>query len=244
MPKVYKHIFFDLDHTLWDFDRNAEICLTTIFEESQLALKGIENVAIFISTFSAINKGLWNQLDTGKITHDYLRKQRFRLVLSELQLPIDEQLSLEMNERFLELLPNQKGLIDGATELLEKLSENYRLHILSNGYYAIQLQKMKSSGIYHFFEEIITNDIANARKPDVAIFRFAVQKLSASMSECLMVGDTYEADILGAHSAGMDVIHFEPTGMTALSSVALTSAALSSVATYTVKSLSEILAIV
>lgn len=229
MKKNYQHLFFDLDHTLWDFDRNAEICLQTIYAEFQLGSKGIESRSQFIQAFTTINKNLWFQLDTGKITHDYLRKQRFRIVLSDLELPIDEQLSEQMNERFLALLPNQRGLIEGAFGLLEKLSGHFQLHILSNGYYDIQLRKMQSAGIDHFFEQVITNDRANARKPEPAIFYYAMQQSNATLSTSLMIGDTFEADIVGAKAAGMDVVHYNPTAVI-----------YANTATFTVRKLDEI----
>ncbi len=154
---------------------------------------------------------MWNQLDLSLITHEYLRTSRFQKVLQAMDIEIDEYYSLELNQMLLDLLPHQHHLMDDAFDTLEALAtRNYKMHIISNGYHQIQIMKMKSGGIYHFFDQIITNDIAGARKPEKAIFDFALEKANANVNNSIMIGDNLIADIEGARNAGLRTIYFNP----------------------------------
>lgn len=154
---------------------------------------------------------MWNQLDLSLITHEYLRTFRFQKVLQALNIEIDEHFSLELNQMLLDILPHQQHLMDDAFDTLEALAErDYKLHIISNGYQDIQIKKMKSGGIYHFFDQIITNDIAGARKPEKAIFDFALEKANAIIDNSIMIGDNLIADIEGAKNAGLKTIYYNP----------------------------------
>ena len=204
-----KHIFFDLDHTLWDFEKNAQSCLVEIFETHRNGFPANLEFVTFLKSFSEINKGLWQQLDLNQITHDYLRTVRFQQAFANIDIQIAENVSLGMNEQFLELLPQKTLLIEGTLEILEYLSPKYELHIISNGYQEVQNRKMKSGGIHHFFQQIITNEVAGARKPDKAIFEFALNKANATFQNSIMIGDNLLADIEGAKNAGLKAILFD-----------------------------------
>ncbi len=206
----YKHLFFDLDHTLWDFERNSAECLADIYEQFKLKSLNINNLEDFHKEFSIVNKHYWSLLESNQITHHELRQRRFRDTFINLGADIDEDFGLEVNEYFLELLPQKAHLIEGAVELLEYLLPKYELHIISNGWQDIQVNKMKSSEIHHYFGEIITNELAGTRKPDRRIFDYAVELTKANLTESLMIGDNYEADILGAISANMDTVFYNP----------------------------------
>jgi YjjG family noncanonical pyrimidine nucleotidase len=208
----YKHLFFDLDHTLWDFEQNAHDCLLELYERFNLKALGVEDALLFCEKFSEANKICWALLEQKLITTDQLRRKRFKDTFANVGVEIEEALGLEMNAVFLELLPIQKGLIEGAIEVLEYLKPNYQLHILSNGYQELQKQKMQSSGILHYFQELITVDNAKALKPDKAIFDYALKSANASVSNSLMIGDNYEADIKGALNANFDVVFYNPAG--------------------------------
>lgn len=206
-----RHLFFDLDHTLWDFEKNSEICIRQIYEQHVAIFPEHIGFEAFFQKFSTINSAMWNQLDLSQITHEYLRTFRFQKVLQELNMEIDEYFSLELNQMLLDLLPHQQHLMDDAFDTLEALVErDYKLHIISNGYQDIQIKKMESGGIYHFFDQIITNDIAGARKPEKAIFDFALYRANADISNSLMIGDNLIADIEGAKNAGLRTIYFNP----------------------------------
>ena len=207
---MYSHIFFDLDHTLWDFEKNSSECLFTIYEENHLQAKGTESFEVFYEQFSVINKKLWSLLDRNLITHQELRRSRFKDTFFALGIEIDYQEGNLLNERFLELLPHKSHLIEGAREILEYLKEKYQLHIITNGFDEVQAKKMKSSEIFHYFDVIVTNEKANARKPHPGIFHYALQSAGAEKIESLMVGDNFEADVLGAISAGIDCVFYNP----------------------------------
>jgi putative hydrolase of the HAD superfamily len=206
-----RHLFFDLDHTLWDFEKNSKICIRQIYEQHKFIFPAEIGFEAFFQKFSTINSAMWNQLDLSLITHEYLRIFRFQKVLQALDIEIDEQFSLELNQMLLDILPYQQHLMDDAFDTLEVLaSRDYKMHIISNGYQDIQIKKMKSGGIYHFFNQIITNDIAGARKPEKAIFDFALYKADADIGNSLMIGDNLIADIEGAKNAGLRTIYFNP----------------------------------
>ena len=206
-----RHLFFDLDHTLWDFEKNSKICIREIYEQHKDIFPQKVSFDFFFQKFSTINSSMWNQLDLSMITHDYLRTFRFQRVLQALDIEIDEHFSLELNQKLLNLLPHQHHLMDDAFDTLSALAKkDYKLHIISNGYQDIQIKKMKSGGIYHFFDKIITNDIAGARKPEKAIFEYALYRANADVSNSIMIGDNLIADIDGAKNAGLRTIYFNP----------------------------------
>jgi putative hydrolase of the HAD superfamily len=211
--RQYQHLFFDLDHTLWDFERNSAESLTEIYHHFDLKTHGVVSLGDFVRTFIEINTRLWDDFDHGRIAHGYIREHRFRLVFEALgveNLPINENLG----EEYLRLLPQKSHLLDGALELLEYVAEKgYSLHIVSNGFDFIQLRKMESAKIEHFFEHIVTNEKAGAKKPDPQIFAYALQAAQASPVESLMIGDNWIADIKGALSFGIDAAFYNPKAL-------------------------------
>lgn len=208
---AYKHLFFDLDHTLWDFERNSAECLADIYEIFDFKSLNISTLEAFQQEFSVVNKRQWSLLEQNLITHDELRRRRFQETLENLGVEnLKKSFGLEINEYFLELLPKKAHLIDGAVEVLDYLLPKYELHIISNGWQDIQVNKMKSSEIHHYFGEIITNELAGTRKPDRRIFDYALETTKANLAESLMIGDNYEADILGAINANIDTVFYNP----------------------------------
>jgi putative hydrolase of the HAD superfamily len=208
---AYKHLFFDLDHTLWDFEKNSAECLADIYEIFDFKGLNISNLEAFQQEFSIVNRHYWSLLEQNLITHEDLRRRRFQETLENLGVKdLKKSFGLEINEYFLELLPKKAHLIEGAVDVLEYLLPKYELHIISNGWQDIQVNKMKSSEIHHYFGEIITNELAGTRKPDRRIFDYAVDITKADLVESLMIGDNYEADILGAINAKMDTVFYNP----------------------------------
>jgi putative hydrolase of the HAD superfamily len=208
---AYKHLFFDLDHTLWDFEKNSAECLADIYEIFNFKNLNISSLEMFQQEFSIVNRHHWSLLEQNLITHQDLRRRRFQETLENLGVKnLKKSFGLEINEYFLELLPKKAHLIEGAVDVLEYLLPKYELHIISNGWQDIQVNKMKSSEIHHYFGEIITNELAGTRKPDRRIFDYAVDVTKADLSESLMIGDNYEADILGAINAKMDTVFYNP----------------------------------
>lgn len=208
---MYTHLFFDLDHTLWDFDRNSAESIAELYETHRLHERGITSADRFAEQFIVINKKLWYDYDRDLITHDYIRQNRFPLVLQSLGVD-DVSGCAELNTDYLRLLPQKAHLTDAARELLEYLHGRYRMHIITNGFAEIQAVKMASADIAHFFEHVVTTAEANAKKPNRLIFDYALNVSGAAVAESLMLGDNYEADVLGAKAVGLDTVFYNPKG--------------------------------
>lgn len=209
----YKHLFFDLDHTLWDFERNSSETLAQIYLEYNLVNSGVTCCDDLVSTFLRINTELWHAFDHGRLEHSYIREHRFRLVFEALNVTLPA-FSTQLGERYLEQLPKKSYLLDGALDILEySARRGYVLHLVTNGFDSIQRTKMASSGIDHFFQNVITYDKANAKKPDPKIFACALEFAGASAAECVMIGDNWDADIIGAKRYGLDTIFYNPAGV-------------------------------
>jgi len=209
----YKHLFFDLDHTLWDFEKNSSESLEEIFYNSDLTSHGVSSLENFITSFLRINTELWDAFDRGKLHHSYIRENRFKMVFDELGVVCPEN-HVEIGEIYLQTLPSKKHLLEGALDLLDYVSaKGYQLHIITNGFNEIQARKIASSGISHYFQNIVTFENANAKKPDPKIFAYALQVSKASPDESIMIGDNWIADILGAKQFGIDTVYVNPAGL-------------------------------
>jgi putative hydrolase of the HAD superfamily len=209
----YKHLFFDLDHTLWDFETNSMVTLKNIFKEFRMVEKGIEDREVFIQAYKKINIDMWGQFERGEITRSELRVGRFFKLLSAYKLP-DFKFATSIADAYLHQLPEQKALFDGTEEILLYLkNKNYELHLITNGFTKVQEHKLVNSGIDHYFTHLITSEMANANKPQAAIFEFALTKSNAVISESMMIGDNPFADMLGASKMGMDRILFNSNNL-------------------------------
>jgi YjjG family noncanonical pyrimidine nucleotidase len=209
----YKHLFFDLDHTLWDFERNSTESLQEIFRDLLLSQYGISSMDAFIQSFLKINAELWDAFDRGILHHAYIRENRFRMVFESLGMECPSNHG-EIGEIYLKTLPDRKHLLSGALEILNyTMSEGYTLHIITNGFNEIQAKKLASSEISHFFENVVTFENANAKKPDPKIFAYALELANARPEESIMIGDNWIADVLGAKQFGIDTVHYNPAGL-------------------------------
>jgi YjjG family noncanonical pyrimidine nucleotidase len=209
----YKHLFFDLDHTLWDFERNSSESLEDIFYKSDLTSHGVSSLEHFVTSFLRINTQLWDAFDRGQLHHSYIRANRFRMVFEELGLPCPENHE-ELGEIYLQTLPGKIHLLEGAMDLLNYVSEKgYQLHIVTNGFNDIQARKIASSGISSYFGNVVTFENANAKKPDPKIFAYALEISNAQPHESIMIGDNWIADILGAKQFGLDTVYVNPVGL-------------------------------
>lgn len=208
--KIYKHLFFDLDHTLWDFERNSEETLQDLFDELEMSKLGDFSFTDFMLHFRRIHHHLWNLYNHHQIDRQTIRSQRFELIRQALNVnphPVFEQL----NDIYMERCPQKTHLISYSAEMLAYLAnKNYQLHIISNGFEAIQRVKMKSSGILDYFTVIVTSETIAARKPSKEIFEYAMQESNASLENSLMIGDNLVTDIGGANNAGMDNLFYNP----------------------------------
>jgi putative hydrolase of the HAD superfamily len=204
---AYKHLFFDLDHTLWDFDTNSRQTLEQLYRDMELEQKGVHDFQMFHRNYLVHNDRLWERYRNGYIKVDELRWKRMWLTLLDFKIG-DEVLARRMGSAFLDLLPSRKTLFPYTMEILNYLSgKNYQLHLITNGFDTTQHNKLKHSGIDGYFREVITSEGSNSLKPHREIFDFALQKTGARQEESIMIGDTVDVDILGAMNAGIDQVH-------------------------------------
>ena len=202
----YRHLFFDLDHTLWDFEANARATLLELYGSLHLIERGVYDFDLFHKNYLAHNEKLWEHYRKGFIKQDELRVKRMRLALLDFKIA-DEALAHEMNVRFLDLLPTRTILFPYAIEILQYLSEKkYELHLITNGFEITQHSKLKHSGLDKYFKEVITSEGSNSLKPNKKIFDFAFSRTGAKTYESIMLGDSIEVDILGAMNAGIDQV--------------------------------------
>ncbi|MBA3647067.1 MAG: noncanonical pyrimidine nucleotidase, YjjG family [Chitinophagales bacterium] len=206
--REYKHIFFDLDETLWDFKKNSLETLTDIYEEFRLDKKGIGRDE-FLSRYYHHNTIYWDQYRNGLIEREHLRIIRFRSTLKEFEVQ-DEILIKNLSEKYLEILPTKTHLHTGAIEILEYLRLKYSLHIITNGFEEVQNKKLHHSKIISFFKYVITSEMAGSQKPNREIFKYALDKTNAFILNSVFIGDSIEADMAGAKAIGMDHVFFNP----------------------------------
>ena len=205
---MYKHLFFDLDHTLWDFETNSKSALNSLYEDYLGSLSA--SFERFHETYRDVNSLFWAQYRVGRVKKEELRIGRFRETLLRFGYE-DEQLSQSLADGYVERSPYQTALFPNAITTLEDLKEKgYDMHIITNGFEEVQHIKIKESGLLPFFSEIITSEQVDVRKPHPLIFKHAVDKARSKKSESVMIGDNLIADILGARDFGMDQVFFNP----------------------------------
>jgi putative hydrolase of the HAD superfamily len=204
MP-VYKHLFFDLDHTIWDFDSNAKSTLADLYAQG-LQEKTNAPFNDFYDRYIFHNAHLWARYEKGFIGVEELKWKRMWRTLLDFKIA-DEHLSKQISVEFLEILPTKKEVFPYTFEILDYLTQkNYTLHLITNGFVNTQNLKLQHSGLDKYFTEMITSEASNSLKPKKEIFDYALQKTNANLSESLMLGDNQDADIAGAINAGMDVV--------------------------------------
>lgn len=204
--RKYQHIFFDLDHTLWDFDTNAMETLQDVYNQLLLSEKGIPDFNAFTSHYLHHNTLLWDRYHKGFISAEDLKWKRMSRTLLEFKIG-DEALAKNMSDLFLDILPGKKNLFPHTHEILSHLkTKNYTLHLITNGFEKTQHKKLEHASLSHYFTHVITSEASNSVKPKKEIFDFALQKTGASLQESIMIGDNPDADILGGINAGMDTV--------------------------------------
>ncbi len=202
----YKHIYIDLDRTLWDFEANANEAFRDIFNIYNLG-NIIPDFEKFVETYIYYNELLWNRYSQGKIKKELLRTERFRLTLNRFNIS-DAKFTKLIRESYMEITPQKSILVDGAIETLEYLKTKYSLYILTNGFPEVQYTKIRNSGLDSYFAKIITSEDAGRHKPHRRIFEYALKSVNAKKNESIMIGDNLENDILGAKNVGMDQVFF------------------------------------
>lgn len=197
-------IFFDLDHTLWDFDKNSEMAFDRIFKTKYQEIATQD----FIKEYIPINQECWRLYQNDKITHQELRYNRLKFSFDALNYVISEENILEIANDYIEFLTDNNYLFDGAIEVLEYLKPKYKLHIITNGFAQVQEKKINNAALGGYFSTITNSELAGVKKPNSIIFDYALKLANTSKESSIMVGDDFEADVNGALNAGIDAIFF------------------------------------
>jgi putative hydrolase of the HAD superfamily len=205
----YKHLFFDLDHTIWDFDKNAEETLHELYHTYQLRDLGLHSPDRFIEVYTQNNHQLWADYHAGKITKQKLRETRFSKTFLDLGLS-PELIPERFEDDYVTICPSKTNLFPKAHETLCYLKERYSLHLISNGFKESTEQKVNNNGLDIYFENVVISEVVGFNKPDRAIFNHALTLANAGIAESIMIGDSIEADIRGAQDYGMKAIYFNP----------------------------------
>lgn len=229
--KTYRHIFFDLDRTLWDFDAAAEVAFERIYEQYHLKELGIPSAHEFHMVYHPLNEKLWELYRANQVTKDELNRTRFMEPLEHYGIH-DIGLADHLSEDYVYWSPRIVRLVPGTMELLAYLKPKYHLHLITNGFQEIQHVKLSGSGMEPYFETLTVSEEVGVKKPNPEIFQYALRKAGATPEESLMIGDEMAVDIDGARAAGIDQLFFNPSGQPAQGEC-----------TYEVKSLLEITSI-
>ena len=204
--KQYKHLFFDLDHTLWDFDANSKHTLRELYLKLGLEERGVYDFDLFHANYTAHNEKLWERYRNGFIKVDELRLKRMWHALLDFKIG-DIALAETMSTQFLDMLPTRTQVFPHTFEILDYLTnKGYQLHLITNGFEKTQLSKLKYSGLHKYFVEVVTSEGSNCLKPQKEIFEYAMNKVSCCADDCIMIGDSLEVDVQGAMNAGIDQV--------------------------------------
>ncbi|MDB5193390.1 MAG: noncanonical pyrimidine nucleotidase, YjjG family [Segetibacter sp.] len=203
---AYTHLFFDLDHTLWDFETNSKETLSELFTAHRLDQQITPDFETFYQQYSYHNKRLWDRYHHGFIKQEELKWKRMWHAMLEFKKS-DEKLAKQLSSEYLEILPTKKAVFPYTFEILDYLkNKSYKLHLITNGFEQVQWRKLDNANIGHYFANVITSETASSLKPHKEIFDFAIGKALCCYEESLMLGDNLDADIIGAMNAGMDTV--------------------------------------
>ncbi len=211
--KIYRHIFFDLDNTLWDFNYNSVETLREMFSE-WISPRTDACEDEFVRVYEKINHGLWERYRSGEVSREEVAVTRFAMTLKHFGIE-DDALSATLSEAYIHRSPRKTRLVSGAEEVLEILRHQFHLHIITNGFMEVQIPKIEFSGLGGYFETITISEECGCLKPCRKIFEFAMGKAGAVVNESLMVGDDPEGDVKGAREVGMDAIFYNISGAAA-----------------------------
>lgn len=201
---VVTDVFFDLDHTLWDFEKNSALTFKKILSRNEVQV----DLTDFLNTYSPINLAFWKLYREEKITKTNLRYQRLKTTFDALKYPVSDNLIDLLAKEYILHLSSFNHLLPHTVEILEYLKPKYKLHVITNGFQEIQEKKMKNAKIHGYFDQIVDSEMAGVKKPNPLIFELALKSAKASPEKSMMIGDNIEADILGAQAVGFHAIHF------------------------------------
>lgn len=197
-------IFFDLDHTLWDFEKNSALAFETIFKKHELSLE----LDRFLHFYVPTNLKYWKLYREEKISQEELRYKRLKEVFDLMNQAVNDELIHLLSKEYIIYLPQFNHLYEGAQEILNYLFTKYNLHIITNGFQSVQAGKIKNANLEKYFKTITNSESAGVKKPNPMIFHYAINSAKTTVEKSVMIGDSIEADIEGALNVGLDAIFF------------------------------------
>ena len=201
---MVKDIFFDLDHTLWDFDKNSMLAFKRVFKKFKITIE----FDAFLKIYEPINLEYWKKYREDKVSKENLRRGRLIDSFNFFDLIYTTEKIDEIADAYIQELPFDNHLFEGAVEILDYLILKYKLHIITNGFEEVQHKKLKNSGIDHYFSTVTTSEEVGLKKPNPKVFLTALNKANSFPTQSVMIGDSLEADILGANNIGMQTIFY------------------------------------
>lgn len=204
-----EHIFFDLDHTIWDFEANAEETLKELYLLHEMDRYTDKSDSEFISIYSKINDKMWEDYRNHKIDKETLRTERFVLCFEAMGYPTDK-IPTDLWMQYIEICPTKTNLIPGAIETLDYLASDHSLHLITNGFSETQRRKLKHSKLDHYFSSLTISEEVGAKKPETKIFREALSISGINSKESIYVGDNHDADVVGAINSNWDMFWYNP----------------------------------
>lgn len=223
---TYKHLLFDLDHTLLDFDLSEELALTQLFTE-----RGVTDLSAYKAAYQAINKQLWRDLEQGLVSKKELVETRFAKTFAQFGQTVD---GVDLARHYESCLGHQGDTYPGAQELLRVLQQRgYKLYAATNGITAIQTARLSVSGLSAYFDAVFISEELGFPKPDRRFFATIAEQIEDfSAQKTLMIGDNQIADIKGASDFGLATAFYNPNQVPLIDGVQ---------PTYTVASYQELL---
>ena len=204
MDNKITDVFFDLDHTLWDFDKNSALTFDLIFEKNKIDV----SLKSFLEHYEPINLKYWKLYRDEKVTKNDLRFERLNETFNAINIKVEEQLINKLSEDYIAYLTTHNHIFDGTLEILDYLKTKYKLHIITNGFEEVQHRKLSNSNIIHYFDTITNSEMVGVKKPNPRMFHFALDLAQTKKENSIMIGDNFEADVLGALNIGLDAICF------------------------------------
>jgi len=201
---IVTDVFFDLDHTLWDFEKNSALTFEKILQANRVAV----NLNDFLRVYIPLNLEFWKLYRDGKIIKEDLRYQRLKQTFDSLGFTISDETIHVLSEQYIEHLCSFTHLFPNTVDILDYLKPKYKLHIITNGFQEIQEKKLRNANIHSYFDQIIDSEMAGVKKPNPIIYQLALQKANVTPEKSIMIGDSLEADILGARAMGLHALHF------------------------------------
>lgn len=199
---MYKAIFFDVDDTLLNFSLCSQAALSKTFNDFSMEY----NDTIY-KLFCDIDNRLWLKQKQELITVQDVLNLRFKELFAYLNLDIDNiafQSAFQMN------LSKEYALESGAIEIIQYVSSKYKLYVASNGILSMQLSRLELAGLLPYFSDLFVSDDIGYSKPNVNFFDECIHRSNFERDEILFVGDSLEADMIGANNSNIDTCWYNP----------------------------------